>query len=512
MVRRLKALSLFLCSFSALTWSAQAEEALSLQDITHGDPFFYTQDQMIDEDNPQKALVGVGRPDQTHSKIPHLPVYFGYMNTNYTYRFVTVAEQVMTMIGEGKHGLWRIQESGTIREYLRPGAEGLKEGADLTSPENLAVIRENYQSYLPGEGFDGYKYPDQKVTDDGRLAYIDLPITHAKYDGKYDDHVPLDLPSFYCTMSGAGYPYAQKAMDFAFSQSGANEIGPLGKRAGFDVKENYTKAIRLTHMPDARSWVNVGVEGKDESHVRWLPVDTSETKAEYYLLERPFFNDPYLFLAAVFENEDNNDFSYVRPDGPYYESLKARGLELKDEVTPRPRFDIEGGGEAEAIGLPLYGVHHPDRASFGGGGACPLKGGDWGRYPDTSGGSGWPTQYEEVTPLCDAVLVDIKFYSNLDGRDWSDPNKYLANAGTGTRTVTYKIQPGLYGEFTDPYNVSRGIENAESADLPSRIDLTYPTAEPPVTYNEPVNDGTRTAMVPAESTSCRPLASHASQQ
>jgi hypothetical protein len=36
-------------------------------------------------------------------------------------------------------------------------------------------------------------------------------------------------------------------------------------------------------------------------------------------------------------------------------------------------------------------------------------------YPKTFSGAGWPINYEEVTPLCDALLVDIKFTANLDG-------------------------------------------------------------------------------------------------
>src|SRR4051794_25856848 len=72
-----------------------AHDGLELSDLTRGDPFFYTSDQVVKESDAVKALVGTGRPDRTHSQVPHLPAYFGYMNTNYTYRFITVAEQVM---------------------------------------------------------------------------------------------------------------------------------------------------------------------------------------------------------------------------------------------------------------------------------------------------------------------------------------------------------------------------------------------------------------------------------
>ena len=84
------------------------------------DPFFYTNDETIPAG--QGTTMGApdgSRPNNTHSMIPHLPAYLGYMYTNFTYRFVNVVEQVMTMIGEGKHGLWRMQEAGLVREYLR---------------------------------------------------------------------------------------------------------------------------------------------------------------------------------------------------------------------------------------------------------------------------------------------------------------------------------------------------------------------------------------------------------
>ena len=450
----------------------------------NSDPFFYTSDQVIPT-SQQETMGASGRPATTHSRIPHLPAYMGFMNTNYTYRFVSVAEQVMTMIGEGKHGLWRMQEAGTIREYLKPGKTALAVNADLNLPGNLDIIKNNYSSYERQESWGFYKYPDEKITNN-TLNYIDLPITHAKYAGKYSKHTPIDLPSFYCTMSENDYPHATEAMTYIFAQPGANVVGPLGKSAGLDIKENYTYLLRLTHLPDARSWVNIGKEGLDASYTDWQAVDTEKTNVEYYLVERPFFNHPYLFVLAVYDNNNNKDFRYVRPAGAYYQSLGNKSS-LKTKLTTEPRFNISVAGEDESelkkvVGLPLYGVHHPNRASFGGGGACPLKGGDWGRYPETTGGSAWPTQYEEVTPLCDGVLVDIKFTANLDGQSWNDPGKYLANAATGSKTVTYHMQPGKYGVFTDPYNVSRGVKNSQSIDVPALFDIHFPSIRPPVTY------------------------------
>ena len=455
-----------------------ADEAGHIKDLTMGDPYYYTSDQAIGEDDGQKLLVGEGRPETTHSSIPHLPVFSGYMNTNYTYRFVNVVEQTMTMIGEGKHGLWRVQDNGTIREYRRKDAEGLEEGADLFDEANLATLESDYASYLPGESWGGYKHPHQRVAEDDRLNFVDVPLHHPKYQGKYDDHVPIDLPHFYCTMSANQYPYARKAVDYSFDQPGANQVGPLGKRAGLDVSELYTKVLRVELFPDARAWINVG--GEDENSVDWRAVDLSRTKAEFYLIERPFFNEPYLFITAVFDNPDNQDFQYVRPHGDYYEHVEASGQKVKTDVTYEPRFHLEGGATAAAKGLPVYGVHHPNRAAFGGGGACPLKGGDWSNYPKTTGAAGWPTNYEEITPLCDGVLVDIKFFANLDGQDWSSPTKYLANAGHGAQEVTYTLEPGEYGVYTDPYLKEKGEENPHAADLGAELTLKYPAVEKPV--------------------------------
>lgn len=480
----------------------QAETRLTLQDLTKGDPFFYTSDQYVREDDGQKELVGVGRPSTTHSHIPHLPVFMGYMNTNYTYRFVTVAEQVMTLIGEGKHGLWRTQESGFVREYRKKGAVGLAKGDDPGAPENQAAVKNDYASYLPDDGFAGYRYPDEQISTDGRLNFIDIPISHAKFAGKYNDHEPIDLANYYCTMSEAEYPYAFQAMDFAFSQPGANQIGPLGRRAGLDIKENYTRVIRVNQFPDARSWVNVGQPGQDELHVDWKAIDYSRTDAEFYLAERPFFNKLYLFVVAVYANKNSND-GYIRPDGPYYKSLGDRAKGINTKAPESPRFPLEEGGVGKAVGLPIYGVHHPDRAAYKNGGACPMRGGDWGRYPEPTSGSGWPTQYEEVTPQCDAVLIDIKFYSNLDGRDWNDPAKYLANAGTGTKTVEYKVHPGTYGVFTDAYNVKSGYKNPEKTTVSDKFKLTYKTAEKPVAYVGAARSDRAEVMPSVPSTSCR---------
>ena len=439
---------------------------IDLTDLTQNDPFFYTS-------NLEP------RPEASHSNIPHLPVYYGYMNTNDTYRFVNVMEQVFTLVGDGKHGLWRTQENGMVREYRRAGAQGIAANASVFDDAVQPSMKADYSHYLEGESWSGYKLPANHIDELGQ-AFVDLPISHTKYQGAYDAHVPVDLAYWYCTMSSFRYPYAQKSLAFAFAQSAANKVGPLGVRAGLDVKENFPNVLRLNLFADARSWVNVGTANE----VDWQAIDDGAMAAEYYLYERYFFNEKYIFIAAVFDDGKGSDLTYVRPHGAYYDHLKQRGEAVQNtRVVVEPEFKLKAGGTAKATGTHLFGVHHPDRASYNGGGACPMRGGDYADYPKVSGGSGWPTNYEEVTPLCDAVMVDIKFTVNLDGRDWSDPAKYLANAGAGALDVDYKIAPyGVYGEFIDEYHIDSGTLNSQQRNVGPSERVVFKTHEAPVGF------------------------------
>ena len=81
------------------------------------------------------------------------------------------------------------------------------------------------------------------------------------------------------------------------------------------------------------------------------------------------------------------------------------------------------------------------------------------RYPSNSGGSGFQNQYEESTPVCDAVVVDIKLHANLDQPSWNSPLFQLMNAGAKTQRLTYLGEGNQYGEFTDPYLVANGLHN-----------------------------------------------------
>lgn len=96
----------------------------------------------------------------------------------------------------------------------------------------------------------------------------------------------------------------------------------------------------------------------------------------------------------------------------------------------------------------------------------PFLGGDWATYPWGNSGSGYPTTYEETTPLCDALAVDLKLTHNLWVDTWNDPAVGLANAGYGKHTLPYYADKNVYGRYTDPYLLRINAKN------PSLVDFT----------------------------------------
>ena len=147
---------------------------------------------------------------------------------------MSVIEQTALMIGEAKHGVWRVHDNGHIREYRKYGKDGLRDNINANdgalSKENLEIIKSHYTNYMP-EDKSLYKYPTDKSRN-GYHNYIDLSIYHPKYGGKYNDHEPIDLAHFYCTLTQPNYPHAWKAWQYVTKQPMMNKIGPLGKRAG----------------------------------------------------------------------------------------------------------------------------------------------------------------------------------------------------------------------------------------------------------------------------------------
>ena len=100
----------------------------------------------------------------------------------------------------------------------------------------------------------------------------------------------------------------------------------------------------------------------------------------------------------------------------------------------------------------IDGVHHLDN-----GGWCPQKGGVYNNYPRNPTGAGWSNQYEEVTPICDAMLIDVKLYANLDQPSWRANEFQLHNAGTRDKKQIYTGKGNQYGKFTDPCLLSKCI-------------------------------------------------------
>ena len=504
--------------------------AATVDDVTDGSPYFYQA--------AAATLVapGVGGAKlTTDSGINHLPVFHGHVSTNDTYRFVNVAEQVITIIGDGKHGLWRIHENGHVREYLNNGAIGVTTPADdpgtaldesdLSHPDAMAAFVAgltaadigtdySHKTNHPTDSFAGFK-TNASLTGAGTAAqFLDIPISHARYAGAYDTHVPIDLPGWYCTMSANNYRKARAVMDFAFAQpaAGSNNVGPLGQRAGLDVSQNYTKILRLHSFGDAQTWANTGSSDAAIWRAIQLP-----TKSEIYFVERPFFDEFYLFIVVVFDNGSRTEggpsskFSYIRPNGAYYDHLQARAAggetlpAFNTTLRHQPRFSVRLNStttRGRAVsGTRLYGIHHPgfgiDPTVSVPNGACPSMGGDFG---ENYYGASWPTTYQEATPLCDGILVDIKLFANLDGGvPWNDKDKNLAN-NTGSigldainplqknysnRVTAPALSPGNYGVITDPYLLGIGYVNPEAFTATGTDTLLFPSANDQTVSVEP---------------------------
>ena len=131
--------------------------------------------------------------------------------------------------------------------------------------------------------------------------------------------------------------------------------------------------IRVEFFQDAAIWANIGVGEniKDEKlknladarnriqSVNYQRVDLTRMNYEVYFYEKPFFNKPYLFVAFVIDNKEGPSyFSYLRPDGAYFEELAKRVNvssfnmeEIYDTFVP-----IDGESDnKKSLGLPLYG-------------------------------------------------------------------------------------------------------------------------------------------------------------
>ena len=117
--------------------------------------------------------------NKTDSYMPYMPRFQGVVESGNIHRFITIHEQVLTLIGEAKHGLWRTQNNGMVRVHKVKGVKGVKVGVDLNDPILLSVIQDDYKPfhsdlkwYLP---LDPY---NPAVSDPSSATFLDLPISH----------------------------------------------------------------------------------------------------------------------------------------------------------------------------------------------------------------------------------------------------------------------------------------------------------------------------------------------
>jgi len=426
----------------------------------------------------------------SNSKLPNLPSATGFMGTHGTYRFMTVHEQTAVVIGEGKHGMWRVQSAGYIRVYRTKGEEGIKpehkEDALDGETASLNDILDKHYTHQDGSNNRNHKHSfgDEICPDTGYLNWLDLSIYHPKFGGKYEDHPAIDLAWYYCQLSGADYPHMGNVWKYMRAQKTANKAGPLGKRAGMDINENFNSILKVELFGHGGVFANVGQGNPDTDQMQktldelksraqtidYKRIDDEKIDYEFYMIERGYHNyaESYLIVAFVMDSKVNpKDYSYVRPDGRYYNGLVQRGITPLNTV---PKFDppiyIEDDEKEHTVyGMAAFGHNHPVRMAHGmTGGGCPTKGGDCSTYPWGNSGGGFATDYEEITPICDGIVVDIKYWADLD-IPWNSDTAWIGNAGYRTEKVEYMAHANKYGEFEDPYLLDNGIKNPQVVDF-----------------------------------------------
>ena len=157
--------------------------------------------------------------------------------------------------------------------------------------------------------------------------------------------------------------------DLIKAQPAANIVGPLGKRAGLDIKENFNSVLRLHQLPGAGVWANIG-QGNSETDsmpktldeltrraqtVNYQRIDIDKMEIETYLAERAYHNsaDTYIHLLVTMRDKtDEQEHSYIRPHGKYYDYLVEKGHPiLNTEPNHYPKILIENETEAKQVSL-----------------------------------------------------------------------------------------------------------------------------------------------------------------
>ena len=255
---------------------------------------------------------------------------------------------------------------------------------------------------------------------------------------------------------------------------------------------------------DANIWANTGdspiteyrsIKDRQRRNIKYKAVDSSSYDTEIYLYEKPLFNKPRLFVAVVMERKGQRQFDYIRKDGAYWDAVfqkfndKAYMQGIKDRPTYNYQMRVVDGDNAKpdvyskaVQPTSLYNIHNVNRPSFNlTGGACPSKGGDLARYPWGDAGAGWPNNYQEITPLCNALAIDVKLWNNLFAlKSWTDPDLGIANPAVlkDGKIREYVMDANVYGRYSDPYLIKEKAENPHMVNLtPDGKIVTKPADE-----------------------------------
>ena len=168
-------------------------------------------------------------------------------------------------------------------------------------------------------------------------------------------------------VSSVEYPHLAAAWDLIKGQPRANKVGPLGKRAGLDIRENFNHVVRFEFFDDAGIWANIG-QGNPETDampqtlkemkervqtVNYQRVDMKKVTVEVYIMERAYHNaaETYIHSAIVLLDRSNEEsYSYIRPQGKYYDSLVEKGRPIKS-ISPNnnPAVAIENETEEKQV-------------------------------------------------------------------------------------------------------------------------------------------------------------------
>ena len=142
-------------------------------------------------------------------------------------------------------------------------------------------------------------------------------------------------------------------------------MGPLGIRAGLDIKENFHKIIRFNQFPGATAWANIGQGNPDTDQrpktlkemgernqtVNYQAIDQDKVEIEIYLAERGYSNSSVTYLQFIIVMMDKTDpeaYTYLRPDGYYHDVLMKLNENAKDiNRDPVFTYKISIRGEEE---------------------------------------------------------------------------------------------------------------------------------------------------------------------